>query len=152
MSANTTIEDLGYLVSNDALKMLIGEHLGNGQFRRVHVLLQDQSKVLKIETGSGSFENVAEWDVWNNVKKSKWAKWFAPVYDISPWGSCLIQARCQPLKTRPSRVPDFFCDLKDINWGILNGRVVCFDYGHHKFFDNGIRRARLVKPDFRDSK
>jgi hypothetical protein len=148
--SNTTIEDLGYLVSNDAIKLLIGQHLGDGQFRRTFVLKTDESRVIKIETGSGSFENVAEWDIWNSVRKSKWAQWFAPVYHISPWGSCLIQARCQPLKDRPKLVPDFFCDLKDVNWGTLNGKIVCFDYGHHKFYGNGIRKARLTKAKFRN--
>lgn len=77
------------------------------------------------------FQNQAEWMVWKAIEGSKLEKWFAPCMAISHLGLWLIQKRVEPMprSRRPKRVPAFFNDLKDANFGILDGRVVVCDYG-----------------------
>jgi|SRR5581483_2835676 len=149
MPHQTLIDEFGYVVSHDLLKLFLGEKIGSGQFRDVYLLNIDESKVVKVEKGV-SYENFGEYDVWQNVQHTKWGRWFAPVLWFSNYGSCLIQPRCAPLPAtgRPKRLPDFFADIKSDNWGLLNGRVVCFDYGHHQFYRRGVKRAKLVKAHF----
>lgn len=65
------------------------------------------------------------------MKDSPLKKWFAPCIDISPNGVFLLQKKTEPCSTSkyPTVVPSFFTDLKYQNFGLLNGKVVCFDYG-----------------------
>ena len=69
------------------------------------------------------------------------AKWFAPCVDISPSGHFLIQKKCKPLidiKCLPKNIPGFFTDVHWNNFGMLNGKFVCFDY---QFIGNGVNIA-----------
>jgi hypothetical protein len=107
--------------------------------------------VIKFEVGSGDFNNVAEWDIWSNLKDHpKLGKWLAPCIAISPCGSILLQRYAGPLPDNklPKKVPAFFTDIKSDNWGLINGRPVCRDYGHHRLYTVG-PSARLIKANWR---
>jgi hypothetical protein len=111
---------------------MLGDLLGEGSARKVYVARLNDAYVIKIETKGGSFQNVSEWEVWDWCQKDNAiAKWLAPCQFISNCGSVLVQRRVEPLRVRelPARLPAFLCDLKRENFGMLDGRVVCNDYG-----------------------
>lgn len=127
----------------DVASMVLGAHLGDGQFRSVFEWLPRRGVVAKLENGAASFHNVTEHAVWSEVKGSPLAKWFAPVVEISACGIILLQARTKPLKESerklfPKRVPAIFHDIKPTNWGWYQGRVVCHDYGYNGILHNGL--------------
>lgn len=113
--------------------------LGQGAYRTVYEFGPDKTKVIKLE-GNTSFQNIIEWETWNHVKYTKHAKWFAPVHSISANGKVLIQSRTKPLSRKkcPKKIPVFFTDLKSENWGKLDGRKVCHDYGSHLLMEKGM--------------
>ncbi|MCK5639710.1 MAG: hypothetical protein KAJ19_02895, partial [Gammaproteobacteria bacterium] len=76
-----------------------------------------------------------------------WEKWFAPCVEISSCGIVLVQHKTKPLTKLPTYVPSFFNDLKTNNWGELNGRPVCHDYGIMPMFR--IKSAKMVKAKWR---
>lgn len=88
--------------------------------------------VAKVETGSGSFQNVQEWEFWQAWCETKDVRrWLAPCADISPCGTILLQERTTPIPPGkfPDKMPDFLTDMKRSNYGLLKGKVVCHDYG-----------------------
>lgn len=104
--------------------------------RKVYVLRLNPEYVIKIESGRQSFQNVAEWEYWSWVKDTKIEKWFAPCELISTCGSMLVQRRVTPLRPNelPKRLPAFLdCDLKIENFGLIDGKFVCCDYGTAQF-------------------
>lgn len=129
-------------LQSDLNKMIIGEKLGSGQFRGVFVCAYDDTKVVKLEE-AGTFHNVSEWDTWEEVQQTKWAKWFAPCYHISPCGRVLIQARTKPITRRqmPLQVPAFFTDMHSGNWGRYKGHPVMHDYGYTQLKARGMSSA-----------
>lgn len=133
----------------DTFDILAGRHIGQGCYRDVWTLRSDDSRVVKFETTAGSFCNVYEHEVWNEVKDDKeLRKWFAPVLDISANGIVLVQMRTEPVRKRelPKMVPAFFSDLKTENWGWLDGRYVCHDYGNNAVMRTGLtRRMKAAK-------
>ena len=140
------------VVAIDFFRIMTGKWLGGGVGRGVYVLGTDPSLVVKIETRSRSFQNVAEWQVWDEVRENDDAgKWFAPCHYISPCGVVMIQSRTKPLdKSRfPDKMPSFFTDLKYQNFGIFDGRVVAHDYGFHRFIYLG-STARMRVAEWRD--
>lgn len=136
------VDEFGILVSSDLLNLLLGPKLGEGSFRKVYQLESDPGKVLKVEVPSQSFYNVMEWEIWQEAP-AKWRKWLAPCFDISPSGCALIQAKVERVERRPRNIPSFLDDNKLSNWGKYNGRIVCCDYGHHRFFKDGFRKTKL---------
>jgi hypothetical protein len=116
---------------NEARSILLGNRLGEGMSREVFELRTNPAYVIKIETRGQSFQNAAEWETWNWVNGGPLAKWFAPCEFISSCGVLLIQRKVAPLRDSelPARVPAFLCDLKIENFGLLNGKFVCCDYG-----------------------
>lgn len=117
---------------HELLSVVRGDKLGEGVARKVYAVLLNDSLVIKVESASRSFQNVAEWEVWDWVKSdTSLARWFAPCRNISACGLYLIQDRCEPIRDseRPKTLPAFLCDLKRENFGLLNGKVVCCDYG-----------------------
>lgn len=58
------------IVAKDFFLAMTGDWLGGGIGRGVYVLGTDPSLVVKIETASHSFQNVAEWEVWNQLEAS----------------------------------------------------------------------------------
>jgi hypothetical protein len=121
----------GSTLSRDLFDLVTGEKLGEGTARQVFAYAMDEKLAIKFEGGRGSFQNVSEWELWSWVGGTKMAKWFAPCRHISACGTILLQDRCEPiqLKQLPKRLPSYLADLKKENFGMLNGRVVCCDYG-----------------------
>lgn len=99
--------------------------------RDVYECLQDKECVIKHEPRGDSFQNVLEWEVWNSVKGTKFAKWFAPCIDISGNGLYLIQKKAEmiPESDYPKKIPHFLTDLKFKNFGKIGKQFVCVDYG-----------------------
>ncbi|MEQ8308086.1 MAG: hypothetical protein RIA09_16245 [Hoeflea sp.] len=140
----------GGTMATDLYSLCTGKELGQGCSRLVFDFALDQTCVIKFETAGGSFDNVVEWDVWNAYRFDKrMSKWLAPCVSISPCGSILIQKKTTPIyKDRlPKKIPRVFTDLKETNWGLLDGRPVCHDYGNHRIF-NGGDLYRLVNADW----
>lgn len=79
-----------------------------------------------------------EWQIWQVVKDTDMAKWFAPCEHISGSGSVLIMKRTTPTDRLPTKVPAFFDDLKPNNWGKLGTHTVCHDYGHNSLIEYGL--------------
>ncbi len=132
-------------ISLDVLDAFLGRFIGHGAFRNVYESEQDSTSVIKIELND-SFQNVIENEIWERVKYvDEVAKWFAPVKYISECGTVLIMAKCQPLGNRKvDKIPSFFTDVKDANFGIYKGRVVCLDYGSTLLMEAGMK-IKLVK-------
>ena len=108
-----------------------GPLLGSGANRRVYACSFDPTLVIKVETGT-DFSNIKEWNTWQDYKHDKRvAKWLAPCVAISDYGSVLIQKRAKPVRVSdlPRAVPAFLADRKIENWGLIDGKPVCVDYG-----------------------
>lgn len=141
------IDDWGVAVKRDFIRLFCGELIGEGSSRQVYELEIDPTKVVKVETGAQSFQNIIEWETWNEVRHTKWSGWFAPCLWISPCGIAMIQARTTPIKKAPKEIPNFFTDLKLSNFGRLKGRFSCHDYGLNLLASNGLARARMKKAE-----
>lgn len=140
----------GGTVATDLYSMVTGRMLGVGASRIVFDYAPDPTLVIKFETGGGGFSNVMEWDIWENMQFDKrLSKWLAPCLMISPCGSILLQRKTTPLSIDhlPKKIPRFFTDLKYQNWGMLDGKPVCHDYGNHRAYSGG-NLHQLVKADW----
>lgn len=128
--------------------MLAGERIGFGIGRQVWSCVLNPAWVVKTEEASRSFQNVTEWIAWERVQDTVHRRWFAPCRFISSSGVVLVQDRTTPCPVAklPKRMPVFLADFKPENFGLLNGRVVCHDYGTHRLFERGMTKAmRSVK-------
>ena len=149
MSAYINVDDhFRTGLARDLAFMVLGDYKGAGTYRALFDHATDPTLVVKVETGTRSFSNVHEYEIWKAVQGTPWEKWFAPVVDISPAGMVLVMKRCEVATARclPDKVPAFFTDLKAENWGFLDGRPVCLDYGNHLLYERGMttrmRKAR----------
>lgn len=141
-------DGIGPIVQRDTIAMLLGERLGSGIGREVYVFALDETKVIKLENGSRSFQNMLEWELWQSLEDTPHAKWLAPCRHISPTGIVLIQDRTEPLRKGdgPKLMPRWLCDFKLENYGKLNGRTVCHDYGWRWILRAGVdKRMSKVK-------
>lgn len=123
------LQDLPPNVRLEVMRLVCGDKISYGSARVVFEHANDKARVIKIEDGAQSFQNILEWNIWHEVEGTKLEKWFAPCYQISPSGSALIQARTKKIRELPKRLPSFFTDLKTNNFGEFDGRIVCHDYG-----------------------
>lgn len=136
---------------SDIEGLFLGKPIGGGIDRNVYALKETSAwgwrhkitqapevddeecrHVIKVQKGhTGYFQNVAEWLLWETARATRLARWLAPCVAISPCGLYLIQRRVEPLRRRdlPKRMPTFLSDLKRENFGMLEGKVVCCDYG-----------------------
>lgn len=137
-------------VSGDFFDTFVGKQIGRGAGRSVFACKHDEDVVCKIEAIGGSFQNVIENEIWDELQYSDHAKWLAPVLWISPNGNILIQRRTEliPKKKYPDKVPHWFTDTKYENFGMLNGKFVCHDYGT-QILTSGVTK-RMVKADWWD--
>lgn len=120
-------------VMRECAALLCGERINWGQFRTVFECALDPDWVVKVEDGAGNFQNVLEWEAWQEFKDDKAiGKWLAPCHYISPTGIVLIQSKTMTMAESeyPKKVPAVFTDLKLQNWGRLPNtqRAVCHDY------------------------
>lgn len=111
--------------------VFLGEHIGEGAYRNVYSCKVRDDIVIKKEKQSGNFANIMEWKVWYEVIGTPFEKWFAPCINISIDGDVLLQKKVQPLRDSelPEKIPHFFSDIKKENFGLLDGKFVCCDYG-----------------------
>lgn len=132
-------------VNTDLIRMFLGEKLGAGGSRSVYEFNPNPEKyVVKIEP-LATESNANEFLIWAEVcglmGSKSWVKdWFAPVLWMSPDAKVLIMERTKQFKydkngqsipdLRPSKVPDFFMDVKYDNFGYIGDRLVCHDYGY----------------------
>lgn len=135
-------EVFGGVLPGDLWELAVGDCLGSGASRHVYVWRPDPTLVLKIETDRHSWSNIEEWEVWRTVAHTAHAKWFAPVIQIAGGGSMLLQRRTQPLRPDelPEKIPAYLTDTKSENFGLLDGRFVCHDYGLHLLRERGLTR------------
>lgn len=129
--------------ARDVARMVLGTRLGCGSTRVIYQHATDAELIVKIEDGARSFCNIAEWTVWEAVKDTAFARWFAPVVSISPAGIVLVMKRCDELRLSelPEHIPAFLTDIKAENWGLFEGRPVCLDYGYHLLLERGMTKA-----------
>lgn len=118
----------------EAFNLLCHEKIGSGIHRDTFQCRIDPKLVVKVETDLPwrYFANVLEMKFWSDHQHCEQiAKWLAPCRYLSPDGVILLQERCEPLRASdrlPDKLPSFLTDIKRDNFGLLNGRVVCFDY------------------------
>ncbi len=147
MNHDAEVWDLNKSIKTEFMRTMLGKKLGQGVSRRVFELAFNLDMVVKIETNSGSFQNVMEWETWKDVQNfGKWSRWFAPCVEISPCGMVLLQKRAKPLPEDFSipKLPSFLCDLKPSNFGLIGRQVVAVDYGLSNLARKALRSARLV--------
>lgn len=110
--------------------LVIGDYIGAGSFRDVYKYKQDDNLVIKCAFDDPQM-NILEMEVWEMVKYTEIAKWFAPCISISECGMFLIQKKVETgrKKDYPKKIPAFFSDCKYTNYGWLDNKFVCVDYG-----------------------
>lgn len=114
-------------------QLIKGEWLGTGINRYAHVYNLDPKYVVKIAHGEwGRQNNLIEARIWYEIQNSMYAKWFAPVLDVSRAGGYLIMERAEMGKKKdyPTKVPHFFTDLKYNNFGWIGDQFVSVDYAN----------------------
>lgn len=121
---------------------VVGRLLGRGAARSVYVYRPNPDYVIKLERNGSSFSNVAEWTLWCDAQDTEFGKWLAPIHSISSCGRVLIMKRTDNMtwsKDLPEKVPlALATDAKVGNWGLLDGKPVCHDYGHHNALTVGL--------------
>lgn len=122
-----------------AFQLLCSEKIGSGMSRQVYTGELFPDCVTKVEA-EGRFQNVMEWETWRRVEHTAYAKWFAPCRWISDNGRVLVMEKTRPAieSEFPEKIPVFLTDTKRANFGVLNGRLVCHDYGSHLLMENGM--------------
>lgn len=130
-------------------------HTLHGSTRVVHFPKWAPEIVIKISMEDVS-SNVYEWETWQIVNDSEWPvrEWLAPCLIVSDNFSVLVQARTQPITTEdikqgrlPDKIPSWISDTKVENWGWLNDKIVCHDYGNNLFI-NSAHGKRMKKSNW----
>lgn len=117
----------------DAFNLLCGEKIGEGAYRTVYACRVRPDLVVKVENADFRvFANVFEQKFWDDHQFcEKVARWLAPCEFLSPDGRVLLQRRVDPVPSSfdlPAKLPSFLTDIKRDNFGLMDGRLVCFDY------------------------
>lgn len=152
MSLITDSEAFSYFngaTASDFFRLVCGNLIGKGLGREVFDCTLDPTKVLKVETGECSFQNIMEWQTWEAVKHTDLARWFAPCFSISACGIVLVQAKTSLPRDYPIKVPSFFTDIKKSNFGLYGGSFVAHDYGFHLLMEKGMSK-RMKKANWGD--
>jgi len=126
------LSGLNEIVVREYMRFMIGEKIGWGMSRDVYDHPTDKTKVIKMEDHVNHFQNVMEWEIWQQFCHCKEiAKWLAPCHSISQNGTFLIMTKAADMRKEevPNTLPAFLTDHKLANFGILNGQLVCRDYG-----------------------
>lgn len=132
MSVHDPVSFFANTVSGDFFALMCGPLIGEGQYRSVYECSMRSDLVVKFDIASRSFQNPSEWMNWvAHENTPKVSRWLAPCIAISPCGTILLQKRTTPAlrKAYPAKLPAFLGDLKRSNFGMLNGHLVCHDYG-----------------------
>lgn len=146
------IDDLPQNILRDLMNCALGTKLGGGIGRQVFIYDLNPKFVVKIE--DCGFQNVIEHELWRATQGTQFAKWFAPVRHISGLGTVLFMDRTLPAPRSafPKKVPEFLGDLKYSNFGLLNGKLVCHDYGTLCNFLHAMpAKAKMLKAKWWDA-
>ena len=130
------IENLGNDTLREFVSFMTGDLIGEGMSRKVYNHPTDNTKVIKVEDNERNFQNVMEWEIWNQFKYCKdVAKWLAPCHSISHSGTFLIMEKAVdlPPKKKIEKLPEFLSDHKIENFGMIGRHVVARDYGRSLF-------------------
>lgn len=122
-------------VENEFKNFMLGEKIGEGMTRCVYEHPFDPLKVIKVENSAKYFQNVIEWEFWNEWKNDKdVSRWLAPCHFISDSGTFLIMDKAENLPKNKTikKLPSFITDVKRDNLGLIRNKVVCRDYGFVK--------------------
>ena len=120
----------------DGFNLLCGEKIGAGGYRDVFNCRIRDDLVVKVEVLKHwrEFHNVREMQFWCDHQHSpNIARWLAPCEYMSPDGRILLQRRVQPIRDTdklPDKLPTFLTDIKRENFGWLDKKLVCVDYGY----------------------
>lgn len=115
----------------DMIAFLCGSLIGQGQYRDVFKYNLDDKFVVKIQREAGNFNNIIEWEIWNNMRFTEHKKWFAECSWISGNGRIMLQRKTSPIsktKPPPERIPSFFTDIKNSNFGWIGNQFTAHDY------------------------
>lgn len=111
------------------MECFAGKLIATGQDRHVFAHKFDDSLVIKLQTAYGT-QNAVECSTWERHKSyPDVAKWLAPVVSRSSSMRVIVQKRTMPMLEAPKQLPNFLTDHKVQNYGLLNNKVVCHDYG-----------------------
>lgn len=137
-------------ILRDWMNMACGKQIGSGVGRNVFVYDLNPAFVIKVE--ANGFQNVIEWEWWQSVGTTRYARWFAPCRHISPTGTILLMERTLPAPRSkfPKKMPVFLGDFKYSNYGLLHGHLVCHDYGSMIAAHNGLSN-KMRKADWWDA-
>lgn len=132
--------------------LFLGKVIGVGMSRSVYEYTLDKTLVVKYEHGESRWQNIIEYEIWQTVKDTKMAKWFAPCIDISPNGHFMLQKRAEkiPKGFYPKKIPTMFADLKYDNFGMIGKQFVCIDYGtaHIDALNRALKMKKTKKADW----
>lgn len=131
---------------NQAFHLLCDQQIGRGMSRVVWSSKLLPDCVIKVEDTAGQFQNVIEWETWLRVRDTPHRRWFAPCRWLAGNGSILVMERTRtPAENQYLKsMPLYLTDFKRANYGMLNGKLVCHDYGTHMLFDYGM--TKRMKP------
>lgn len=119
------------IIGTEFFNFVCGDLLGSGISRYVFEYKLDKKYIVKVEYSNYN-ANSAEHLIWGQIEYvQKVSKWFAPIKHLTCCGRVMLQRKCQTeiaYDEYPKQVPVFFTDLKYQNWGMMDGRMVCFDY------------------------
>lgn len=127
----------------DAMDLLCGDLIGEGETRKVYDFSVIPGYVIKVERDYSKFRNQMEFQAWESVcAVHSVGKWFAPILKMSASGRFLIMEKTR----RPERhewakkLPWYLTDRKRENFGISlkSGLFVAHDYGHHNLHEHGM--------------
>lgn len=140
-----------HIVLYEFLRCMTGDLIGEGCYRYVFDNPFNKKQVIKIDMGETN-SNTIEWDLWNTIKLiPDLAKWFAPCIKMSPCGRVLIMEKADTSKgidAYPKKIPSFFMDIKTQNFGFINTKLVCIDYGLNLLYVTG-EKYKMIDSNFK---
>ena len=138
-----------------------GVCLGRGQNRIVYRSILNPNKVIKIQEQNANrywFQNAVEWELYESVKETVWAHWFAKCYSITQSSFVLVQEYVRDLNDSDDidqlKLPDFFGDFQPRNFGVRGSgkkkQLVCRDAGSiSPFMKHSFENHKMIKPQWR---
>ena len=148
------------VLKEDAINLLCGKLLGEGETRKVFQCNLMPNHVIKVESNVNSFHNIREFEIWSEVMNiPHMARWFARVHSMSHNGRFLIMEKTAPARDDeyPDRIPVFFDDIKRENFGLITIRnkktnvktncLVAHDYANNNLYKLGLTK-RMRKVDW----
>ena len=127
-------------MTQDLIRFCLGDAIASGEYRCVYNWSFRKDVVCKITWNQEA--NWAEFNTWSAVKDTHYAKWFAPVIEISACGHFMLMKKARPVNLKkdklPRRIPNMFTDVKLENFGFIGDQFVCVDY---QFLDRSLDLA-----------